>query len=67
MEYVDTKIDEFEKQLDTQEMDHSQIKEVEQKIETQKKTTQNNTRKLKRNFNKVVKHNLAPMIQMPDQ
>ncbi len=37
MEYVDTKIDEFEKQLDTQEMDHSQIKEVEQKIETQKK------------------------------
>ena len=40
MEYVDTKIDEFEKQLDTQEMDHSQIKEVEQKIETQKKTTQ---------------------------
>ncbi len=37
MEYVDTKIDEFEKQLDTQEMDDSQIKEVEQKIETQKK------------------------------
>ena len=40
MEYVDTKIDEFEKQLDTQEMDHSQIKEVEQKNRNPEKTTQ---------------------------